>query len=317
VSEIFAGFQTARRSSTRFVNSARRKGFSPKEESLTDHFLSRLPESVQVRTFTRAQESSTTGADWLWWWTDGSEWFGALVQAKRRQEGRTPYDFRYRPRPSVRNPDPDRQVDTLLRAAHSLSVPAVYVLYNHGQLSPSTTDLCGRVGGERPCTSLAVAVLPALVAQFRSVFGDDSIGDAKPVECLACPTNSQRVTPWFTRMTTPAMMRFLRHSATLPRLVAAGLIQQIASVRMDQFRDFSRTQLIYGPSREQVVRDVGDDTGHFSEAWVAHVMRGLRSSPPRWVRELEEHGEFDVDLPIDIGGVVIVRDAADPLAAEE
>ena len=314
---VFDGLQTARRSSTRFVNLASRKGFSPKEESLTDHLLSRLPEGVQVRTFTRAQENSAAGADWLWWWTDGIEWFGSLVQAKRRRAGGHPYDFEYTPRASTRNPSPEPQIVTLLRAADALAVPAVYVLYNHGQLHPSTTDLCGRVSGERPCKRLAVAALPALVAQYRSTMGGDSIGDAKPVECLACAANSERITPWFARQTTPEMVQFLRHSTSLPRTVAGGLVQQLAWVRMAQFRDLSSASTPATAASPQVVHDVGDDVGHFSEPWVGHVMRGLRAAPPQWVRGLQEEGSVDVDLPIEIAGVVIIRESTDIAAADD
>lgn len=307
--EIFDGLQTARRSSTRFVAAAKRRGFSPKEESLTDHLLSKLPADASVRTFTRAEENRASGADWLWWWTDGVEWFGSLVQAKRRLPGSQPYDFAYTPRASRRNPVPQPQIVTLLDAAAALGVPAVYALYNHGQLPANAHDLCGRTGGERPCTRLAVAAVPALVAQNWSGTGVDVAAYSKPIECLACPSNAQRISPYLAWCTTPQVVTVVRDAASLPRVVAAGLLQQVAEVRMGQLRSAS------GPPRSAtislgqgaVVTDVGDDMGHFSEPWVSHIMRGLRSVAPRWLAALAQGDAVEVDLPVGLAGVVIVH----------
>ena len=112
-------------------------------------------------------------------------------------------------------------------------------------------------------------------------------------------------------------MQFVRNSATLPRTVAAGFVQQLAWVRMAQLRDLSSASIPDGAVSQQVVRDVGDDVGHFSEPWVGHVMRGLREAPPQWVRGLEEQGSVDVDLPVEIAGVVIIRDSTGVSTAPE
>jgi len=57
------------------------------EESLTDFALVRIanrnPQHVRTRKFTRTQEGSRTGADWLWLLgSESDQWLPLLVQAK-------------------------------------------------------------------------------------------------------------------------------------------------------------------------------------------------------------------------------------------
>lgn len=101
----------------------------------------------------------------------------------------------------------------------------------------------------------------------------------------------------------------MRDAASLPRVVAAGLLQQVAEVRMGQFRSASGPPRSATISLDQgaVVTDVGDDMGHFSEPWVSHIMRGLRSAAPRWLAALAQGDAVEVDLPVGLAGVVIVR----------
>ena len=66
---------------------ARRIGHQPLEETLTDinmlELKDRHADEIFTRTFTRPQEG-VNGADWEWWFTDGSmtKWLGVRVQAK-------------------------------------------------------------------------------------------------------------------------------------------------------------------------------------------------------------------------------------------
>jgi hypothetical protein len=307
VTDVFDGLKAARRATARFVQSAVDRGFEPKEESITDYLLSQLPPDLDVRIFTRAEENSTYGADWLWWWTDGHEWFGSLIQAKRRLPGRRPYDFHYTPRRSGRNPDPEPQIDTLLRAASRHGVPAVYALYNGDSLPEPVRDRCACTHqGEATRTRLSTAVVPALVAQLANPRGIDVSESWAPLECLACPHSDVGGTPLVLCALSSEMKAFLRADANLPRAVARRQLTQLAWARIGQFRAFSAWQ----PPRlrnDRVVTETGDDRGHFSEPWIEHVMRGLRSEPPEYIWQLMEDELASAPAELDrLAGVVIV-----------
>lgn len=103
------------------MSDGRRLGVEQQEETITESLLLELARAqprVKIRTFTRAEESRTTGADFAWWWEGEHQWFGALVQAKRLvpQGSDFGYDFGYRPRRTDARPTPERQIDLLLRA---------------------------------------------------------------------------------------------------------------------------------------------------------------------------------------------------------
>lgn len=123
--------KTARRAALRHATAADHAGFQAHEQALTEIVLTRNAPVTQVWTYTQREEART-GADWLWWWRSGGEWFGALVQAKRNKPRLSMpwYDFGYR------TGSGHRQIDLLLGHARNLGVPAVYVLYNYPRIDP-------------------------------------------------------------------------------------------------------------------------------------------------------------------------------------
>jgi hypothetical protein len=168
-------------------------GVEQHEETLTESLLlelSRGSSYVKVRTYSKAEESRTTGADWAWWWEGERRWFGALVQAKRLDPRTGRYNFGYRPTPSPRNAAPQRQIDLLMDAARSLDLPPLYVLYN----GPGFTMDPGQWScDEIPFdpSAMGAAILPAAVAAW--LIGLDatdqvSVSDlARPLPCHICP----------------------------------------------------------------------------------------------------------------------------------
>ena len=159
-----------------------------------------------------------------------------MVQAKRNKPryGLPWYDFGYRTGAG------DRQIDLLLAHAIRLGVPAAYVLYNHPRIGPGVT-----LG--RPCcvasyegwrTRLGVAVVPALLAQpLVGASEDVAVQHARPLECLACAGLRPRVLlPVASSIVDPDLRNFLDGgSMAMPRVVALGLLAQLAQMRIGQF----------------------------------------------------------------------------------
>lgn len=118
------------------LSDGRALGVEQHEETITESLLlemRRAQPEIVVKTFSRAEESRKTGADWAWWWEGERTWFGALVQAKRLVEQRAGsfgYAFDYRPQPSKANPNPDRQIDLLMAASRRFELPPMFALYN-------------------------------------------------------------------------------------------------------------------------------------------------------------------------------------------
>ncbi|MGK8487080.1 DUF6615 family protein [Nocardia asiatica] len=171
-----------------------RFGVRQDEESLTSALLLDLMlglPDLRVRTLSRAEET-VEGADWQWWIEGATTWFGALIQAKRLSPNQT-YGFDYRPKPSIRNPAPEMQIDSLIAKARSLKIPPLYVLYN------DTSDPLGKLSSRRcrqhrllPAGGAGITVLHATTAKWllslngnKPVSVSDVAQYAVPWSCLA------------------------------------------------------------------------------------------------------------------------------------
>ncbi len=302
--------RTARRAAVRHAAAASRAGFNAHEQALTEIVLTRAAPAARIWTFSQREEART-GADWLWWWSSGSEWFGALVQAKRNKprHGLPWYDFGYRTGAG------DRQIDLLLGHARRLGVPAAYVLYNHPRIEPGVTlgSPCCIAPYESWRTRLGVAVVPALLAQPLVGGSEDvAIQHARPLECLVCAGRRPRLLrPVASSVIDPDLRSFLRGgSVTLTRVVALGLLAQLAQMRMGQFRAAPATGVELDAPR-QVFRQLPTDRGHFVEPYFEHVLRGLLRQPPWYLNALLEGGTWEsVAEELDgVEGVVLFEGA--------
>src|ERR1700742_1733965 len=112
----------ARRATVRHAAACARAGFESQEVPLTEVTLAKAARALRVHTFSQHVEGKI-GADWVWWWHGGGQWFGTLVQAKRNKpKKKSPwYDFGY-----LSGEAKTPQVELLLAAAHLLQVPAFY-----------------------------------------------------------------------------------------------------------------------------------------------------------------------------------------------
>jgi hypothetical protein len=283
---IVERLQTARRAATRHAVAAERAGFSAHEQALTEIVLTRAAPAARVWTFSQREEAKT-GADWLWWWRGGGQWFGALVQAKRNKPARREpwYDFGYR------TGSGQRQVDVLLGTARRHRVPAVYVLYNHPPIPAgvSVSRPCCSSGYEGWRTRLRVAVLPALIAQAL-------VGGMEDAALLI-----RSLQP---AVTDPGLLQFLTgQPSTLPSLVARGVLAQLTSARFGQFRE--ATPELERLDREVLGRlftDLPLDQGHFAEPYFDHVLRGLRREPPWYVAAALEGVPME-EIGADVEGI--------------
>lgn len=306
--------QTARRAVKRHAAAADRAGFTAHEQALTEIVLTRAAPSASVYTYSQRDEGRV-GADWLWWWHGASEWFGVLVQAKRNKprSTRTPwYDFGYQTGSGY------RQVDLLLATARRYGVPAAYVLYNHpaiGRSVPVSAACCSHPR-ESWRTRLQVAVLPALMAPGLIGAEDVAVQHARPLECLVChgPT-PPLLRPVASGITSERLRRFITGAeGEFPRVVARGLLTQLADRRLGQLRAAAAD--VVDPTTQipdRVFVDLPEDVGHFSEPYFEHVLRGLRTQAPEYVSALQEgvlFEEIGADLE-GIDGVVVWRDDPD------
>jgi hypothetical protein len=114
------------------------------EETITNVLLADVerahPQDVAAFQFYKPQET-ITGADWEWWLSDGTHWFGVLIQAKRVTIDTGKYQGIKHAVGSARTP----QVDLLLHWASCKDLDPLYIFYNCSQ-APVTKFKwnCGR-----------------------------------------------------------------------------------------------------------------------------------------------------------------------------
>jgi len=172
----------------RRIASGQQYGIRQPEETLTNSLLLDLRRALpdlNVQMTSRAAES-VEGADWEWWIEGESKWFGALIQAKRTTR-RGLIDFGYAPSKSVRNPNPAKQIDSLIKTARARGIPPLYVLYNDAN---DDAVLSSRECVQRsllPKGSAGVTVLSAYTAQWLLKAGGDKPVPLKEVAKHAVP----------------------------------------------------------------------------------------------------------------------------------
>lgn len=124
-SAVHAALVAARISVEHYMARREAHGHGWNEVPATEILCAAASPTLRYVQFT-GREESVVGADLLWWFIDGEEEaFGVLTQAKRLRRASTrrwTIDFGYRK-------GDRRQIDSLLDAASSLSVPAAYLVY--------------------------------------------------------------------------------------------------------------------------------------------------------------------------------------------
>lgn len=276
------------------------------EESVTDAAIHKGLPQVQVVQFNRQQEGRGVGADYLWWWLDQttSECFGMLVQAKRLyHEGeRWTVDIRHRD---------GKQLGDLVRTANHLQVPALYGVYTGGRVfrrdlpcfHDKEPDCLG-------CRRMAISLISAyqLWSSWESPADTANavLNDSIPLEDLVDPAlGAGRVRDLnLSKIESRELLDFLQRDQHGPREIAKRIFAAVAKQRLGAFTAaFAEPTTIAG---EPVFPSVPMDTGHYPGPYFPHFLRGLRTSPPLYIRDLQQARPAPAELADRVAGLVIV-----------
>lgn len=260
------------------------EGLGWTEETVTEIAVSAGTPFVKPIPFNRPQEA-VIGADWLWWWLDGSsqECFGMLVQAKRIKGGPGRWKL------DVGHGDGAQQ-RSLFATADQFDVPAVYGVYTGGLvLRKDLRCPHGQVPPCLACTRMAITLMPAYslpaTRDSRSLF-DLTVVEGVPLENLGDPNTPAGTVRDvnFRQMQPGALRQFLLEPQSGPREVAKLIFKSVSTRRSAQF-----SAALIDPVElvgQQVFTELPSDRGHFPDSYFSHVLRGLRLNPPDYVRDL-------------------------------
>lgn len=160
-------FRQARIHAVRHMSVCENARFRWSETPITEIVTAYAAQSLKVVQFTQRAEA-LSGADWIWWWIDGTSAYGMLVQAKRvtATGGKWSFDFGYRIGSTGR-----LQREVLSSTAKELDLLPVYALYL-GTGDYRQWERCSanhRSGGCLPCVKRAVSLMPALLASELTI----------------------------------------------------------------------------------------------------------------------------------------------------
>ncbi|WP_202125839.1 hypothetical protein [Actinomadura physcomitrii] len=277
--------------------------------------MAQAARAVTVVPFTQRAEA-LTGADWVWWWVDGTGAYGMLVQAKRVTVTRSnwSFDFGYEVKSAAR---PQREM--LLSTAALLDLLPVYALYL-GTGDYRGWECCSDDHGNGNCISCVkrtISLMPALLAEKlivsdavstyeRSVALED-LWTPPPAGALLIPTLEKQLAP--------ELLNFLQEPQDGTRAVTRSMIDQVLRARYGAFTAVS-TSVASPQSGDhdqlgRVFGDVPDDTGHWGQRYFEHTLNPLLHVPPGYVLGIAS-GDFDQDrltsdMPDNIAGIVVVR----------
>lgn len=256
------------------------------EETVTEVCTHQGHPRVLVVPFSRQQEGKALGADYLWWWLDQTSGvcFGMLVQAKRvrRKGDRWEVDLYYKH---------GKQLGDLLATAEQLAVPAMYAVYTGGRVLRAGLR-CSH-GGQPDCLGcrrMAISMISAY--QLSAVWArTDTFSlvqtESIPLEDLVDPTTPAPPVPDVNldAIADGPLRDFLLQSQEGPREVAKRIFAVVADHRRGAFSAASAE--LVEVSGDPLFADVPEDRGHFPGPYYRHVLQGLRTSPPDYVRELQ------------------------------
>ena len=310
--DVLAGLSAIRQTAEAFMDKRDLADDGWTEPEVTSVSVTEGRPHVQVVMFNQNQEGrglNALGADYLWWWLDSmsGECFGMLVQAKRL----TLDGDQWRVDISHRSGD---QLRTLLRTARELQVPAVYSIYTGGLVyraalpclhrddheglaraapaPPGTTPGTGLDGGHEceRCRRMAISMVTAYQLssgwESAAMTGNTALTESVPLEDLADPAVPADPI-WdvnLRELTNSDLVAFLQRPQDGAREIARRIFRLVAVGRAGAF-SAATAEPITVPGAP-VFDGVPGDSGHFPGPYYAHVLRGLRTSPPAYVAEL-------------------------------
>lgn len=309
-------FESARIHALRHMSVCEYAGLRWSETSITEMVMAHASRAITVVPFTQRAEA-LSGADWVWWWVDGADAYGMLVQAKRVSvtEGRWRFDFGYEVASASR---PQREV--LRSAAAALELLPVYALYL-GTGDYRRWERCPDGHQDGPaclqCAKRTISLMPALLAEEWIVSDAASTYERSvALEDLWTPPRAGALLiPTLATQIVPELLHFLEERQDGTRAVARSMIDRVLRARFGQFSAVapSVASTHRGDHDElgPVFGDVPHDTGHWGLSYFEHTLHPLRHAPPDYVLEIAA-GEFDeyhlaASMPDNVAGVAVVR----------
>lgn len=312
---VEGAFKSARIQAYRQMEASENAALRWSETTITEIAIAQAAKAVAVVPFTQRAEA-LSGADWIWWWVDGSAAYGMLVQAKRVIVAGTKWDFGfgYRTTGATRT-----QREVLMSFADALELLPVYAVYL-GTGKYRSWERCSkdhRHGRCLACVRRAISLMPALLAE--EVIVNDAVATYErsvALEEISTPNTTRGlVIPALKKQMDPKLADFLNKPQHGTRAVARAMVDPIlrarfgalstASVGTTTVRDGRHDEL--GP----VFDDVPDDTGHWSVPYFQQALRPLQQTPPPYVLEIAT-GEYNEDrlaseFPENVAGIVVAQ----------
>jgi hypothetical protein len=302
---LLDAFGRVRDTAERYMDERDRAGLGWVEESVTDISIHKGLPHVRVTQFNRREEGAL-GADYLWWWLDedSTECFGMLVQAKRLNQatGRWTVDIGHRG---------GKQLGDLRRTARYFEVPAMFAVYTGGLIFrrdlPCFHDKEPNCLG---CRRMAISIISAyqIWASWESPVETATmvLNDSIPLENLVDPALPAEAV-WdlnLRAITSPELRSFLLQGQRGPREVAKRIFAAVSRQRSTSF-----SAAIAEPTTiasDPIFPVVPRDTGHYPNSYFEHFLRGLRTNPPSYVRDIQEDRPTPPEIADRVAGVVVI-----------
>ncbi|MEU1288307.1 hypothetical protein [Kitasatospora sp. NPDC005856] len=309
---LLAAFANGRVHAVEHMADRLAKGYdSWDEDTVTAILCQHTAPYVKSIQFNGYQEGRN-GLDWLCWWRDRTGLcFGSLVQAKnlKRKGKRWAVGFDQKNKQGL-------QLDLLLASARRFRLPALYMLYAGTpeyrtglECKQHSEPACQR------CERAGVSVVSALTIKYRASFlsGDelavDSFHRATPWEDLADPAlPAGRLRAFslqdYVGPCSDRLRGFLADSQAGASEIAKRIFSPVHSLRLAQFSAMLAEPV--DTEDNMVFADLPDDRGHFSEPYFVHVLQGLRTGLPQYVRDAEQGHAVPAWVSDSLAGIVII-----------
>ncbi|NGO81306.1 hypothetical protein G6045_37430 [Streptomyces sp. YC504] len=281
------------------------------ETTATEILLTTAAPRIRYRQFGAAHEREH-GADWLWCWVDrDGTTFCFLVQAKilKSRGKRWSVDFTYRTAGDERT-----QISKLLTASDRFDAAAGYVLYC-GDAQYRATLECDLPHQDVLCRDrdrAGVSAVSALVADNAVIFQGKGAGVAAfhaavPVEDITGPDATDPPIVGLSRGLPEDLAHFFQQPQRGARRVAKEIVRPVHWIRVRQFSPatLERSALNTGA----LFPELPADQGHFPVPYLQHVLRGLRTEIPDYVRDVLDGRTPPAWVTHHLAGIVVITDA--------
>lgn len=313
--QVDDALRRARIHAVRQMAACEEAGLRWSETAVTEIVTAYVAKAATVVPFTPSAEAQS-GADWVWWWVDGAEAYGMLVQAKRAKVTNSgwSFDFGYQVGGKGRS-----QREVLIETAAALDLLPTYALYlgtgsYRGWRRCSSIHRSGRC---LACVKRSISLMPALLAD-KSLVRDSASTYERSValeDVVSSPAVGAPLIPALREQLAPELSEFLKERPDGTRAVVRRMIDRVLQVRSGQFSAVETSDVgAYSGEHDRlaaVFTDLPYDTGHWSQSYFKQTLHPLRHTPPWYALEMMT-GDFDSgriksEMPQSVAGVIVVH----------